>query len=226
MSLVIQQPAPTHIAVEGGGSFPVRRVHCVGRNYAEHTREMGGDPAVESPIFFSKPTDAVFNGVEMPYPPMTEDLHHEVELVLALKSGGQDIDETDALAHVYGAAVGIDFTRRDRQAEAKKSGKPWEIAKAFDASGPVGLIRPGLPPEQGEIGLSVEGQSKQSGELADMIWSCSLIIAHLSRLVRLEAGDLIFTGTPAGVGPVYPGETVRAYAADLAPLEMIITSPS
>lgn len=220
MSLVIPAPAQTLLAVEGGGQFPVRRVHCVGKNYAEHTKEMGGDPATDLPIFFAKPTDAVYNGETFAYPPMSADVHHEVELVLALKSGGRDIAEADALDCIYGAAVGIDFTRRDRQAEAKKNGKPWEIAKAFDQSGPMGVIRPGLPPQSGPITLSIDEHTRQSGDLSEMVWSCALVIAHLSKLVALEAGDLIFTGTPAGVGPVERGQTVTARAGDLPALTL------
>jgi len=215
---VITPPAVTGLAVEGGGLFPVRRVYCVGRNYADHAREMGGDPTREAPFFFSKPRDAVVNESEVAYPPATQDLHHEVELVLALGGGGANVSAETALDLVYGAAVGVDLTRRDLQASAKKAGRPWDAAKGFDHSGPVGQIRRGAAPEAGAITLTVNGDVRQSGDINQMIWSNAEIIAHLSTLFRLEAGDVIFTGTPAGVGPVARGDTLQASCAGLPTL--------
>ncbi|MBI4183614.1 MAG: fumarylacetoacetate hydrolase family protein [Proteobacteria bacterium] len=194
--------------------FPVRRVYCVGRNYAEHAREMGGDPAREPPFFFSKPADAlVAGGGEAPFPPATNDVHHEVELVVALGKGGADIAVDQALAHVYGYAVGIDLTRRDLQAAAKKAGRPWETAKGFDASAPIGAIAPASRvghPAKAAIRLKVNGAVRQSSDISRMIWSVAETLSHLSGLFRLEAGDLVFTGTPEGVGPVRRGDALEA----------------
>ena len=193
--------------------FPVRRIYCVGRNYAAHAREMGADSR-EPPFFFQKPTDAiVVSGATIAYPPATRNLHHEVELVLAIREPGYAIAAGDARRHVFGAAAGIDLTRRDLQDAAKASGKPWESGKAFDASAPIGAIRELAPtaplPRAGRISLSVNGRVRQDGDLADMTWGCDEIVAQLSRLFRLEAGDLIFTGTPAGVGPIERGDRVE-----------------
>ena len=221
---VIDPPPVVAIPVQGGGAFPVRRIYCVGRNYAEHAREMGGDPAREAPFFFAKPRDAAVNADAIPFPPATNDLHHEVELVLALKSGGADIAVEDAMMHVFGAAVGVDLTRRDLQAEAKKAGRPWDSAKGFDCSAPTGTIKAGAPPEQGEIALAVDGETRQSGDLAQMVWRPGEIIAHLSRLFRLEAGDLIFTGTPAGVDAVEAGQRIEARIAGLPPLAFTLAA--
>jgi fumarylpyruvate hydrolase len=221
-STVIAPPPHTLIQVKGEAAFPVRRIYCVGRNYADHAREMGADPDREPPFFFTKPRDAAGNGTEIPYPPATDDLHHEVELVLALKSGGADIPLSRALDHVYGAAVGVDLTRRDLQADAKKAGRPWDTAKGFDFSAPMGPITPGEAPSRGAISLSVDGEMRQTGDLADMIWSSAEIIAALSALFTLEAGDLIFTGTPAGVGPVARGERVRGEIEGLEPAEFVM----
>ncbi|MBX5454947.1 MAG: fumarylacetoacetate hydrolase family protein, partial [Acidobacteriia bacterium] len=193
--------------------FPVRRIYCVGRNYAEHVREMGGDAERELPFFFAKPADAVVvRGADMPYPPMTKELHHEMELVVAIGKGGANIPEREALNHVYGYAAGIDMTRRDLQAEAKKAGRPWEMSKGFDHSAPIGEIAPASQighPAQGKIVLSVNGKVRQNSDIANMIWPVSGIIAELSRFVRLEPGDLIFTGTPEGVGPVSRGDVLE-----------------
>ena len=202
---------PTVAIAESSERFPVRRIFCVGQNYADHTREMGGDPDRQPPFFFSKPADAVVaDGSVLAFPPRTRDLHHEVELVIALGAGGADIAAGDALDCVFGWTVGIDFTRRDLQAEAKKAGRPWDMAKGFDQSAPVGAVRRGAPPAEGVIGLSLDGAVRQAGDLADMIWSVPEIIATLSTYVTLAPGDLIFTGTPAGVGPVLPGQTIVA----------------
>ncbi|WBQ13882.1 fumarylacetoacetate hydrolase family protein [Hyphomonadaceae bacterium BL14] len=222
MDLVIPAPALVTAPVEGGGDFPVRRIYCVGRNYADHAREMGADPTREAPFFFSKPRDALAAGGYIPYPPATADLHYEVELVLALGSGGSNLTPDAAAACIWGAAVGIDFTRRDLQAQAKDKGRPWDTAKGFDASAPIGLIRPGSAPGSGAITLSVNGQIRQSGDVADMIWSSAEILSHLSALFDLAAGDLVFTGTPAGVGPVSIGDTLDARAGDLPGLQLTI----
>lgn len=214
---VIDPPAVTSVPVAGGGLFPVRRVFCVGRNYAEHVREMGGDPDREEPFFFTKPADAlVINGADMPYPSKTADLHHEMELVIAIGTGGRDIAEADALAHVYGYAAGLDMTRRDLQAAAKKGGKPWDMAKGFDHSGPIGEIIPASKaghPSAGKIELVVNGVPRQSSDLAKQIWNVPETIAYLSSLVELAAGDLIFTGTPEGVAAVVAGDVLEGEIA-------------
>ena len=219
----VAPPPETVLSVEGGGVFPVRRVYCVGRNYADHAREMGGDPTREPPFFFSKPHDAAVNVDAVPYPPATADLHHEVELVIALGAGGADLAPEEASARIFAAGVGVDLTRRDLQAEAKKTGRPWEAAKGFDHSGPVGSLRPGPAPGAGPITLSVNGETRQAGELSDMIWSSAEVIAHLSSLVQLAPGDIIFTGTPSGVGALNPGDVVEAAVADLPPLRFTVT---
>ncbi len=206
MSNVVTVTVPT-LEIEGSEDrFPVRRIFCVGQNYAEHAREMGADPDRAPPFFFTKPADAVVaSGTVLPFPVRTDDLHHEVELVLALRDGGRDIAVADAAGTIFGWAAGIDLTRRDLQAVAKKAGRPWDMAKGFDASAPVGRLRVGLPPAIGAIALEVDGERRQTGDLADMIWSVAEIIATLSTYVAWAPGDLIFTGTPAGVGPIPPG---------------------
>ena len=214
---VIDPPAITAVPVAGGGSFPVRRVFCVGRNYAEHTREMGGDPDREEPFFFTKPADALLiNGADMPYPTKTGDLHHEMELVVAIGTGGRDIPESEALAHVYGYAAGLDMTRRDLQNAAKKTGRPWDMSKGFDLSGPVGEIVPASQaghPSAGKIALTVNGVVRQSSDLAKQIWNVEETIAYLSGLVELKPGDLIFTGTPEGVAAVVKGDVLEGEIA-------------
>ncbi len=214
---VIDPPAVTAVPVAGGGLFPVRRVFCVGRNYAEHTREMGGDPDREEPFFFTKPADALLiNGADMPYPAKTSDLHHEMELVVAIGTGGKDIAEADALSHVYGYAAGLDMTRRDLQAAAKKGGKPWDMAKGFDFSGPVGEIAPASHighPSAGKIELVVNSVPRQSSDLAKQIWNVPETISYLSGLVELAPGDLIFTGTPEGVAAVVSGDVLEGEIA-------------
>lgn len=201
------------VTVEGGGIFPVRRIYCVGRNYADHAREMGSDPDREPPFFFSKPADAAIQGHAVPYPPQTQDLQHEVELVLALGGGGRDLSLEAADAAIFGYAVGVDLTRRDLQAEAKAKGRPWDMAKGFDASAPIGRILPRAAAALSgatRIRLSVDGGEKQNGGLAQMIWSPAEVIANLSAFVELKPGDLIFTGTPGGVGTLARGAKVRA----------------
>lgn len=225
-AFVIPEPRRSVLPVQGReGVFPVRRVYCVGRNYAAHAREMGADDR-EPPFFFSKPGDAVVPGGVVPYPPATAELHHEVELVVAIGAAGSAVRAAEAQALVYGFAVGVDLTRRDLQAQAKKGGKPWDMAKGFDASAPVGALVPldAFPmPEAGAISLEVDGQVRQRGDLGDMIWSVPEVIAALSALVSLEPGDLIFTGTPEGVGPLNRGEAVRAEVAGLPLLSFTLT---
>jgi fumarylpyruvate hydrolase len=205
--------------------FPVRRIYCVGRNYAEHVREMGGDER-QAPFFFQKPGDAaVPSGTIINYPSVTKDFQHEVELVLAIGTGGVDIAEVDAAKHVFAVGVGLDLTRRDVQVEARKAGRPWEIGKAFDHSAPVGPLLPtdGAPlPERGVIALSVNGETRQKGNLAEMIWKCSEVVSQLSRQYSLQPGDLIMTGTPAGVGTLMPGDAVVGTIDGLAPLRITI----
>ena len=198
-SFVIPAPAVVTVPVAGGGRFPVRRIFCVGRNYAEHAREMGADPDRELPFFFCKPADAVVTGgADMPYPTMTSNLHHEMELVAAIGRGGADIPEAEALAHVWGYAAGLDMTRRDLQNQAKKEGKPWDMGKGFDHSAPIGDLVPAakVDPTKGRIELKVNGAVRQTSDLSKLIWSVAETVAYLSKLVRLEPGDLIFTGTP------------------------------
>jgi fumarylpyruvate hydrolase len=220
MAALPQLSVPS-IAISGAElPFQIRRIYCVGRNYSEHTREMGGDPR-ELPFFFSKPADAVVpSGWRLPFPVKTADLHHEVELVVALNKGGANIHAADAASMIFGYAVGIDLTRRDLQAEAKKTGRPWDMAKGFDHSAPVGALTRGLPPAEGSITLTIDGNLRQRGDLKDMIWSVAEIIAALSTYVELAPGDLIFTGTPAGVGPIRRGEMVRGVIAGTEPIEV------
>jgi fumarylpyruvate hydrolase len=213
---VIPPGARPSLAVDLGGSslarFPVRRIYCVGRNYEDHALEMGHDPDREPPFFFSKPADAVIDsGSTLPFPSATAMLHHEVELVVAVGRSGSDIAASAALGHVYGYGVGLDMTRRDLQQEAKRLGRPWDLGKGFDQSAPCGPLRPvdliGHP-SAGSITLEVDGDLRQHADIGDLIWSVSEVISHLSRYVRLEPGDLVMTGTPAGVGPVEPGDTL------------------
>jgi fumarylpyruvate hydrolase len=214
MEYVIPVPPTPSLAVEGvDARFPVHRIYCVGRNYAEHAREMGHDPDREPPFFFMKPADAlVTDGGDFAYPSRSADVHHELELVVALARGGVDIPAERALHLVYGYAVGLDMTRRDLQAEAKKMGRPWDVGKAFDGSAPCTAIRPAAEighPAKGAVWLEVNGESRQRGDLAQLIWKVPEMIAYLSTLFTLAPGDLIFTGTPAGVGPVERGDLLR-----------------
>lgn len=210
---VIAPPAQPAVPVSGGGLFPVRRIFCVGRNYADHAREMGADPTREAPFYFTKPADAIVTGgADTPYPTETSDLHHEIELVVAIGTGGRSISEADALAHVYGYAVGIDLTRRDVQAVAKKAGRPWDMAKGFDASAPIGEIVPASRighPASARIALTVNGAPRQASDITKMIWNIPETIANLSSLVALAPGDLIFTGTPEGVAAVVAGDLLE-----------------
>lgn len=215
-------PVPA-LPVEGMDAvFPVRRILCVGRNYAAHAREMGHDPSREPPFFFTKPADSLVPpGMPVPYPTETSDLHHEVEMVVGLAKGGRDIAVEDALDHVYGYAVGVDLTRRDMQGEFKKLGRPWDMAKGFDAAAPVGMMRRASEvghPSKGAVKLSVNGSGRQDGDLADMIWPVPDLIAKLSTLITLRAGDIIFTGTPEGVAALQKGDSVEATVEGLIPL--------
>ncbi|WP_285411439.1 fumarylacetoacetate hydrolase family protein [Variovorax sp. efr-133-TYG-130] len=215
-------PAVISVAVRGvDARFPVRRVICVGRNYADHAREMGNDDR-EPPFFFFKPTDTLIDsGVPMPYPPLTTSLHHEVELVVAIGTGGADIAEEDALQHVYGYAVGLDMTRRDIQLAAREMGRPWDWGKGFDLSAPCAALSRVSDVghlSKGAISLRVNGEMRQSSDLSELIWGVPEIIAIASRGMKLEAGDLIFTGTPAGVSAVKEGDLLEGVIAGLEPV--------
>jgi 2-keto-4-pentenoate hydratase/2-oxohepta-3-ene-1,7-dioic acid hydratase in catechol pathway len=222
-------PQPS-VPISGGGRFPVRRIYCIGRNYAEHAKEMGSDPKTEPPFFFQKPSDAVQpvaegSTGEHAYPPLTQNYHHELELVVFLKSGGRDIAAADALEHVYGYAVGLDMTRRDLQQKMKDGRKPWEIGKSFDHAAPVGPLMPVAAVghlAKGTIELRVNGAVRQTDDLSAMIWSVPEQIAELSKGSELKAGDVIFTGTPAGVGPVVRGDVLEGRIAGLPDLRVKI----
>ena len=214
------------IPVEGGGVFPVRRVYCIGRNYAAHAIEMGHDPDREPPFFFQKNPDSLDASGEMPYPVGTSDLQHEIEMMVALKSGGRDIALEDALSHVWGYGVALDMTRRDLQGDAKKLGRPWEIGKSFEHSAPISPLLPVSQvghPSTGEITLHVNGALRQEGDLAQMIWKTPEIIRYLSQYFELAAGDVILTGTPAGVGPVARGDVIEGKVAGLGTLRVRVT---
>lgn len=216
--------APVLLPVLGSSAlFPVRRVYCVGRNYAEHAREMGHDPDAAPPFFFQKNPDNLNLTGRFPYPPLTQDLHHEVELAVFLQQGGENIAMSTALNHVFGYAVALDMTRRDLQAAAKKAGRPWEAAKAVEHSAPIGPITPSAAfadPASAGIRLQVNGTMRQEARLADMIWPVPAIIASLSQSFCLAPGDVILTGTPAGVGPVQRGDIMEATIDGLAPLRV------
>lgn len=221
---VITPPDTPALAIAGSDqTFPLRRVFCVGRNYAAHAREMGADPDREPPFFFSKPADAVVPASgTLPYPPATRELHHEVELVVALRDGGANIAPERALDLVWGYAVGLDLTRRDLQAVAKAKSHPWDVAKGFDHSAPVSALRPASQvtlDADTALTLTVNGQERQHGRLGDMVHSVNEIIALLSTLFELKAGDLIFTGTPAGVSAMQRGDRFHAELAGVATLE-------
>lgn len=220
------------VPVAGSDSaFPVHRIYCVGRNYADHAREMGHDPTREPPFFFSKPADAVVSQmaadgtVAVSYPLATSNLHYEAEMVVALQSGGEKLSLEDALAAVFGYAVGLDLTRRDLQSRAKEKGHPWDMGKGFDQSAPISAIVPAAVcghPASGAIKLVVNGEVRQSGDLAQMSWKVAEVIAELSRYVRLAPGDLIFTGTPAGVGPTVRGDRLDASVEGVAQLSVVM----
>lgn len=229
MRYVFEPPALVSAPVLGGGEFPVRRIFCIGKNYADHVREMGGDPKSDPPVFFTKPADAIVRtGSIISYPQSTNNFHYEGELVIALKGGGRELQtREEAGALIFGQAAGCDLTRRDLQAAAKKAGGPWDAAKAFDNSAPIGLIAriEDFPPDlfdDARVILKVNGVEKQSAPLAGMIWSVPEIIISLSRLFELKAGDLIFTGTPDGVGPLAREDRVDVTIGALPPLEFSI----
>ncbi len=218
-------PQPVLAVVGTDRLFPVRRIWCVGRNYEEHIREMGHDVR-DPPFFFAKPADAVVpDGSTVPYPPLTKDMHHEVELVVALKSGGRNIKVENALDCIYGYGVGIDLTRRDLQIASRDQKRPWEIGKAFDASAPCGPLRPASEighPKKGRIALKVNGKVRQDGDLAQMIWNVPEVIAKLSEQVELAAGDIIMTGTPAGVAATVPGDKLECEVEGVGTLTVTI----
>jgi fumarylpyruvate hydrolase len=218
-------PAPQQASLAIAGSdelFPVHRIYCVGRNYAAHAREMGSDPNREPPFFFCKPADALVpDQATMAYPLATKSLHHEVELVVALKSGGKNIPVAQASACIFGYAVGIDLTRRDLQDQAKATARPWDMSKGFDQSAPCGALAPAgrvAAPDAAAITLKINGAMRQQGNTKDLIWNVAETIAHLSGLVELKAGDLIFTGTPEGVGEVKAGDSLEAEVAGIGSL--------
>ncbi len=228
MAFVVEPPPRPSLAVDGTSErFPLHRIYCVGRNYAAHAREMGGDPERQPPFFFMKPADAAVDAgpdaaATIPYPPATSELHHEVELAVALAKGGRDIAPTNALGHVYGYATALDLTRRDLQREAKAAGRPWAFAKGFDRSAPVSPLRPAREVPKGRIWCRVDGETRQDADLADMIWSVAEVIAFASRSMEFQPGDLLLTGTPAGVGPLVRGARVEAGVTGLVPLALTI----
>ena len=227
MDYVFEPMATPSVPVNGRSErFPVRRIFCIGQNYAAHAREMGSDPTKQPPVFFTKPADAVVtDGRDAAYPSETTDLHHEIELIVALKSGGRNIAEGDAKGHVFGYAAGVDLTRRDLQLNAKKAGMPWDVAKGFDDSAVVGTIATVEAvghPEANRIWLSVNGDARQDANTSDLIWSIPATIATLSRFFELKAGDLIYTGTPEGVGPVAQGERITGGVEGVGELDFAL----
>jgi fumarylpyruvate hydrolase len=225
MTFVIPVPPVPALDVKGTeAKFPVRRIYCVGRNYAEHAREMGHDPNREPPFFFQKPADVLLvNGGDFPYPPKTKDVHFEIELVVALGKGGANIEAAKALDHIYGYAVGIDMTRRDLQGEAKKLGRPWEVGKGFEFSAPCSAVVPVSKighPSKGAIWMTVNGETRQRGDLSQLIWSVPESIAHLSTFFTLAPGDLLFTGTPAGVGAIKRGDVLKGGVDGVGEIEV------
>ncbi len=216
------RPAPVLPVIAAAG-FPVGRIFCVGRNYADHAKEMGHEVDREAPFYFTKSAHAVLlSGQDMPYPPRTNDLHHEMELVVALDKSGKDITQSDAMSHVFGYGCGLDMTRRDLQAAAKDKRRPWDTGKDFDNAAILGALTPkagGTPIDDLVIALEVNGETRQQATLGDMVWSIPELIADLSTLYTLHPGDLIMTGTPAGVGPVVRGDVLRGTIGDFAPVE-------
>ena len=226
------EPAPlASVPVAGSDTrFPVRRIYCVGRNYEAHAREMGHDPNREPPFFFSKPADVIVaDGGSVPYPPLTKDMHHEVELVVALRSGGRSIPLDRALDCIYGYGVGIDLTRRDLQIASRDMKRPWEIGKAFDGSAPCGALQPASKighPSKGRIALKANGKLRQEGDLAQMIWNVPEVIGKLSEMVALAAGDIIMTGTPSGVAATVPGDKLECEIEGVGSLTVTIGPPA
>jgi fumarylpyruvate hydrolase len=226
---VLPPPPVASVAVAGSAErFAVRRIFCVGRNYAAHARELGNDER-DPPFFFTKPADAVVDsGAEIPYPPLTSNLHHEIELVVAIGKGGLHVPRADALAHVWGYGVGVDLTRRDLQDQAKKAARPWDWSKAFDQSAPCGPLVPAAKsghPDKGRIWLAVNGAVKQDGDLAELIWPIADIVSICSEAVELQPGDLIFTGTPAGVGAVQAGDRITGGVNGIGEIAVTIGQP-
>ena len=225
MDYVIPAPAVVSLAVEGSSArFPVNRIYCVGRNYAEHAREMGHDPNKEAPFFFMKPSTAIVTvGGDFPYPSLSKDVHHEMEMVVAIGKGGSNISSAKALEHVYGYGVGLDMTRRDLQGEAKKMGRPWDTGKAFDYSAPCSALLPAAKighPSTGEIVLEVNGEVRQKSDLSQLIWNVPDTIAFLSTLFELQPGDLIYSGTPAGVAAVKKGDVMTGRVAGVGSISV------
>jgi len=229
VSLSFDIPSTPVAPSSDGTGFPVRRVFCVGRNYAAHAREMGRDPDREPPFFFTKWAETVVpTGSTIAYPQETQDFQYEAELVVAIGKGGRNIAVENALEHVYGYATGLDMTRRDLQLAAREQGRPWDTGKNVEQSSPLGLIHPASEighPDKGAITLTVNGETKQSADLADLIWPVADVIAFLSTLYRIEPGDLIYTGTPAGVGPVVTGDVIVVEIAGLEPTTITIGGP-
>ena len=221
-------PVPSLPVAGSDARFPVNRIYCVGRNYAEHAREMGHDPDREPPFFFMKAANSIVqNNATISYPVGTKDLHHEIEMVVAIGKGGKNISVEKALDHVWGYGVGLDMTRRDIQGEAKKAGRPWEMGKSFDESAPISPLRPATEighPAKGAITLEVNGQRKQQGDLAMQIWSVPEQISYLSHLITLQPGDLIFSGTPAGVGPVKAGDKLVGHVDGVGDLTVTLSN--
>ena len=228
--LVIERPREVTLPVVGTDAvFPVRRVYCIGRNYAAHAIEMGHDPDREAPFFFQKNPDNLDLSGVFPYPPMTSDVHHEIEMIVALRSGGKNIPLDRALDHVFGYGVALDMTRRDLQGEQKKLGRPWEIGKAFERSAPVGPLHPVTDvghPDKGRISLAINGEIKQEGDLNQMIWKVPEMISYLSDYYDLAAGDVILSGTPSGVGPVQIGDRMEGEIDGLGKLSVVVAEPT
>ena len=229
MDYAVPPPALQTLTIAGRSErFPVNRIFCVGRNYAAHAREMGKDPDREAPFFFMKPANAAVDAarpVSIPYPPMTSNFHHEIELVVAIGRGGADIDVASALEHVYGYGVGLDMTRRDLQFEARDKGRPWEFGKSFASSAPIGALHRAEDighPDEAHIALTVNDAQRQASDIAKLIWSVSECIAHLSQYEALEAGDLIMTGTPEGVGAVVRGDVLHGSIAGLGDITVSV----
>jgi len=226
-SFAIEAPPVVALPVAGTKDlFPVRRIYCIGRNYAAHAIEMGHDPDREPPFFFQKNPNNLDTSGEFPYPPQSSDVHHEIEMAVMLKSGGQNISVDQALEHVFGYALSLDMTRRDLQGEQKKMGRPWEIGKAFERSAPVGIIHPAEKlghPDKGRVELKINGEVRQEGDLNQMIWKVPEMISYLSDYFELAAGDVILSGTPAGVGPVKTGDVMQISVEGLGSMDVRVT---
>jgi fumarylpyruvate hydrolase len=223
---IVQPVAVATLPVQGSDKlFPIHRIYCVGRNYAEHAIEMGHDPSKEPPFFFQKNPDNIVTDGKFPYPSATSDVHHEIEMVVALSKGGANIPVEAALDHVFGYGVGLDMTRRDLQGEAKKLGRPWEVGKAFEASAPCGPLVPASEighPTSGAVTLKVNAEIRQQGDLNQLIWKVPEMISYLSGLFTLQPGDIIMTGTPAGVGAVTPGDVLEGVVEGVGKIEVVV----